>query len=53
MRAAYILAGVGAGFLLLGLLRVAGSGGLHPQARTWLMVGAIFIAIGGWLLFRG
>lgn len=36
-------------FLLLGAWRCISAGGLVPQARTWLLVGAIFSAVAVWL----
>jgi hypothetical protein len=36
-------------FLLLGGWRAIGAGRLVPQARTWLIIGAIFSAVALWL----
>jgi hypothetical protein len=36
-----------------GALRVARDGKLHPQSRTWLLIGVIFAAVSGWLFARG
>jgi hypothetical protein len=53
MNAAYILLGVGALFLVAGVLRLSRDGGkLHPQSKTWLLIAAIFIAVGTWLVAR-
>jgi hypothetical protein len=47
-----ILAVLGPLFLVLGLWRAASAGRLVPQARTWLIVGAIFSAVALWLWFQ-
>lgn len=52
MAAKYILAAVGALFVVMGLLRAGRLGASHPQARTWLLVGAIFVCVSAWLLWR-
>ncbi|MET0348978.1 MAG: hypothetical protein ABW067_04230 [Rhizobacter sp.] len=36
-------------FLVLGLVRCVQARSLHPQGRTWLLVGAIFTAVAVWL----
>ena len=36
-------------FLVLGTWRCIGAGGLVPQGRSWLIVGAIFSAVAIWL----
>ena len=36
-------------FLVLGAWRGLHAGTLVPQARTWLLLGAIFSAIAAWL----
>lgn len=38
-------------FLVLGLVRCVRAGGLHPQGRTWLLLGVIFSAVALWLHF--
>jgi hypothetical protein len=45
MPARYIILVVGCVFLVLGTIRGMGAGWRHPQARTWLVVGAIFLAV--------
>ena len=48
-----VLAVLGPLFLLLGLWRMLRAGGaVVPQARTWLLVGAIFSAVAIWLWTR-
>jgi NO-binding membrane sensor protein with MHYT domain len=49
--AQYILAVLAAAFLIAGALRRM-TGGPGPQARTWLLVGAIFAAVSLWLFTR-
>ena len=44
-----IFAVLGPAFLLLGAWRWVGAGRPGPQARTWLLVGAIFSAVALWL----
>jgi hypothetical protein len=53
LNAAYILLGLGAVFLVLGIIRLARDE-LRPrlQSRTWLIVAAVFICVGSWLLSR-
>jgi hypothetical protein len=36
-------------FLVLGLVRCLRAGGLHPQGRTWLLLGVVFSAVAVWL----
>lgn len=36
-------------FLMLGAWRCISAGGLVPQGRTWLIIGAIFSAVAVWL----
>ncbi|HEU5136388.1 MAG TPA: hypothetical protein VFU13_14660 [Steroidobacteraceae bacterium] len=51
MRAAYILLGVGALFLIAALVRLTrDQGQLHPQSRTWFVIAGIFSAVGIWLV---
>jgi hypothetical protein len=52
MAAKYILAALGAAFLIAGSYRrlTAGPG---PQASTWLLVGAIFVGVAVFLFVRG
>lgn len=38
-------------FLVLGIVRCVRAGGLHPQGRTWLLLGVIFSAVALWLHF--
>ena len=44
-----VFAVLGPLFLLLALWRGLHSGGLVPQARTWLILGVIFSAVAVWL----
>jgi uncharacterized membrane protein HdeD (DUF308 family) len=54
MAAKYILALLSVAFLLAGALRLARDAGkLHPQSRTWLMIGTIFAVVSTWLFARG
>jgi uncharacterized membrane protein HdeD (DUF308 family) len=54
MAAKYILALLSAAFLVAGALRLArDSGQLHPQSRTWLLIGVIFAVVSSWLFARG
>jgi len=49
MGARYILLGVGAFFLIAAVLRMGRQGWrISPAARTWLLVGVIFIAVAAW-----
>ena len=47
-----IFAVLGPAFLLLGALRWASAGRAGSQARTWLLVGAIFSAVALWLAWN-
>ena len=38
-------------FLLAGAWRFSQAGRLVPQAKTWLIIGSIFIAVAAWLWF--
>jgi hypothetical protein len=49
MAAKYILAGLAALFIGLGLLRGAPT---RPQSRTWLIIGVIFGAVSAWLFLQ-
>jgi lipopolysaccharide export LptBFGC system permease protein LptF len=50
MPARYILGCLAGVFLVLGGLRVAREHGrIDPAARTWLLIGAIFLVVGVWL----
>jgi hypothetical protein len=49
MTAATIFTILGPLFLLLGAWRAVRSGGSHPQARSWLIIGVIFCAVAAWL----
>jgi hypothetical protein len=53
MAAKYILALLSAVFLVAGALRLTRDGQLHPQSRTWLLIGVIFAIVSGWLFARG
>jgi hypothetical protein len=54
MLAKYILAGLAAVFLIAATLRVAGDRGWsQPQARTWVLVGAVFGIVSAWLFYQG
>jgi hypothetical protein len=51
--AKYILAGLGALFLIAALVRVSRGGGIaHPQTPTWLLIAIIFASVSGWLFYR-
>ena len=52
MAARYILAALGALFLILALLGLAARRP-RPQTRTWLLVGGIFTLVSLWLFSRG
>lgn len=53
MNAKYILAALSVVFLILAATRLARGGGpLHPQTRTWLLVGVIFAVVSAWLFYR-
>lgn len=51
MSAKYILATLAVAFLLAGAYRRL-TGGPNSQARTWLLVGAIFAAVSAWLFLK-
>ena len=54
MAAKYILAGLAIVFITLAARRMAQQPGAPAgQARTWLLVGAIFGAVSVWLFVRG
>ena len=53
VAAKYILGALSVLFFGLALMRLAGGGARHPQVRTWLLVGAIFGAVSGWLFIQG
>jgi uncharacterized membrane protein HdeD (DUF308 family) len=54
MAAKYILAFLSIAFLAAGAMRLTRDAGkLHPQSRTWLLVGGIFALVSGWLFARG
>jgi hypothetical protein len=44
-----IFAVLGPVFLLLGFASLIRAGRMKPQAKTWLMIGAIFSAVAAWL----
>lgn len=46
-----IFAVLGPVFLLLGSVSLIRAGLMVPQAKTWLMIGAIFSAVAAWLWF--
>lgn len=52
MAARFILAGLALAFLMAGTVRLLGSAGPHPQARTWLLIGAIFGVVSAWLFYQ-
>jgi hypothetical protein len=52
MLAAYILGALGLLFLVLGIARFSGGAVRRPQARAWLLIGAIFTIVSAWLLLR-
>jgi hypothetical protein len=52
MVAKYVLAGLGCVFLIAGLASAA-MGRSRPQARTWLLVGVIFLLVSLWLFTLG
>ena len=53
MAAKYILAFLSVAFLAASARRLARDGKLHPQSRTWLMIGIIFAVVSTWLFARG
>jgi hypothetical protein len=49
MAAKYILAIVGVVFLLIAAVRLAKDRGrIGPAAKTWLIIGVIFVAVSLW-----
>ena len=50
MAAKYILAAVGAIFLVMGLAKLVTARG--PQGRTWVLVGVIFTVVSAWLFWQ-
>jgi hypothetical protein len=54
MLAKYILGGLAAVFLAGAAFRLSGDRGLlHPQVRTWLLLGVIFGVVSAWLFYQG
>jgi hypothetical protein len=53
MAAKYILALLSVAFLAAAARRLARDGKLHPQSRTWLLIGVIFAVVSTWLFARG
>jgi hypothetical protein len=53
VAAKYILALLSLAFLAAAGQRLARDGKLHPQSRTWLMIGTIFAVVSTWLFARG
>lgn len=54
MATKYILGVLAAVFLVLALIRLARDGGtMHPQSRTWLIIGVIFGAVSAYLFSQG
>ena len=54
MAAKYILAFLSLAFLVAGARRLSRDAGkLHPQSRTWLLVGVIFAVVSTWLFAQG
>jgi hypothetical protein len=52
MDTRYILLGLGSCFLLAGLASLPGNQWrVSPAARTWLLIGGFFLAVGMWLLY--
>ena len=55
MAAKYILAALSVVFLALAVLRMgsrAAHGGLHPQVKTWLIIGVIFGVVAVYLFMQ-
>jgi hypothetical protein len=53
MLAKYILAALAAVFLGAAAVRITRTRGWsHPQARTWLLIGAIFGVVSAWLFYQ-
>jgi hypothetical protein len=55
MYAKHILAVLAVVFITMALRKLGQSGGgpMHPQARTWFLVGGIFGLVSLWLFSRG
>jgi NO-binding membrane sensor protein with MHYT domain len=54
MATKYILAGLSVVFFVLAAVRMAsGRDEARIQARTWLLVGAIFAGVSAWLFLNG
>jgi len=53
MATKYVLLGLGCLFLLAGSVRWARQRQPRGAARTWLLVGGIFVIVGLWLLYKG
>ena len=53
MAAKYILAALSVVFLALAIMRLPRGGVVHPQSRTWLLIGVIFAAVSSWLFYQG
>ena len=51
MLAKYILSALAVLFLLGGAFRLR-AGREHPQGKTWVLVGAIFAVVSGWLFWH-
>lgn len=49
MYAKYVLGVLGVVFLVAGGVRAARLGVSHPQSRTWLLIGTIFVTVSAWL----
>jgi uncharacterized membrane protein HdeD (DUF308 family) len=47
--ASIIIAVLGALFIAASLVRLAASGNMTPQAKTWLIIGSIFSLVAAWL----
>jgi hypothetical protein len=53
VAARYILAALGLAFLVAALMRASRGGGMaHPQTKTWLLIGIIFVVVSTWLFYR-
>ncbi|MDP6582348.1 MAG: hypothetical protein QF681_16970 [Vicinamibacterales bacterium] len=53
MLTRYILAVLSVVFLVAAWIRITRDGPAHPQTRTWLLIGAIFGIVSGWLFYQG
>jgi hypothetical protein len=53
VAAKYFLAVVAAIFLVMAVLRARRLAASHPQAPTWMLIGAILCIVSAWLLSRG